>query len=328
MGARSASDPNRSEIIMKRKYVEVGKRIYSHNSVVRLIECHQHISQDPEEIIRNLVRNELTEAKNFGWSGPPFDPRILASIMGIECEKSRQLVHSEDAELHPTVDGRVIIRYNPNRPRARQNFSIAHEISHTLFPGYKDQYKARHKIGWFDPSSEVEFLCDIGASEIVLPAPDFDLTLNRMGISLESLEELSTLYEASREASAIRMITTDRYPCAMMVLDYSYKPTELLQIEKAKHQLNLFDDCSPELPPMKLRVQSCVRSKQFSAFIPNNKSIDESSPIYKVSVTQEKFQGNFALDLDNQSLEFYAEAMALPGNHNLGSRVLAILFQQ
>ncbi len=313
---------------MKRKYVKVGKQIYSHNSVVRLIECHQHISQDPEEIIRNLVRNRLIEAKDLGWSGPSFDPRILASIMGIECEKSRQLVHSEDAELHPTADGRVIIRYNPNRPRTRQNFSIAHEISHTLFPGYKDQYKARHKSGRFDPSSEVEFLCDMGASEIVLPAPDFDLTLNRTGISLESLEELSTLYEASREASAIRMITTDRYPCAIMVLDYSHKPTELSQVEKAKYELNLFDDYPSEPPSMKLRVQFCVPSKQFSAFIPQNKSIDESSPLYKVSATQETFQGNFVLYLDGRNLEFYAEAMALPGTHNLGSRVLAILFQQ
>ena len=313
---------------MKRKYVKVGKRTYSHNSVVRLIERHRHISQDPEEIIRNLVRNELAKARNIGWDGPPFDPRILASIMGIECEESSELLtHSEDAELQPTADERAVIKYHPDRPRARQNFSIAHEISHTLFPGYKEQYQARYKIGRFDPSSEVEFLCDLGASEIILPSPEFDLEVRRRGISLESLEELSKLYEASTEASAIRMITTNHYPCAMMVLDYSHKPTELSQIEKAKYQLNLFDDCSSGLPPMKLRVQFCVSSKQFSAFIPQNKSIDESSPLYKVSVTQEAFQGNFALDLEYQSLEFYAEAMALPGIHNLGSRVLAILFQ-
>ena len=313
---------------MKPKYIRVGKRAYFDGSVIRLIECHPHISQDPKEIIRSLVRNELVEAKNSGWSGPPFDPRFIASIMGIQYEESRKLVYSADAELHTIEDRRVVIRYNPDRPRTRQNFSIAHEISHTLFPGYKEQYRARHKIGRFDPSSEVEFLCDIGASEIILPTPEFDSDVSQRGISLESLEELSKLYEASKEASAIRMITTNRYPCAMMVLGYSYKPTELPQIEKAKHQLNLFDDCSPGLPPMKLRVQFCIRSKQFSTFIPKDKSIDESSPLYKVSVTQEAFQGNFVLDLEERGIEFYAEAMALPGTHNLGSRVLAILSQQ
>ena len=313
---------------MKRKYIKVGKRTYSHYSVVRLIELHGQIFQNPKEIIRSLVRNKLDEARNSGWSGPPFDPRILASIMGIQCEESRELVHSEDAELHPTADGKSVIRYNPDRPKTRQNFSIAHEISHTFFPEYQDQYKARHKIGKFDPSSEVEFLCDLGASEIILPAPEFDLDVKRMGISLKSLEVLSMHYEASREASAIRMITTNLCPCALMVLDYSYKPAELSQIEKAKYQLNLFDDCSSELPSMKLRVQFCVPSKQFSAFIPEHKSFDEPSPLYKVSVTQEAFQGDVALDLEGRSLEVYVEAMAIPGTHNLGFRVLAILFQQ
>ena len=323
MGARPASDPNCSEIIMKRKYVEVGKQFYSHNSVVRLIECHQHVSQDPQEIIRNLVHNELAKARNIGWTGPPFDPRILASIMGIECEESREfLTHSEDAELQPTADERVVIRYHPDRPRVRQNFSIAHEIAHTLFPGYKEHCQARHKMGRFDPSSEVEFLCDIGASEIILPSPEFDLDVHQRGISLESLEALSKLYEASKEASAIRMITTNHYPCAMIVLNYSHKPTELSQIEKAKYELNLFDDCPSELPPMKLRVQFCVRSKQFSVFIPKHKSFDEPSPLYEVSVTQKAFRGIIP------SLELYVEAMPLPGVHDLGSRVLAILFQQ
>ena len=328
MGTRSASDPNRSEIMMKRKYVKVGKRIYSHNSIVRLIECHQHISQDPEEIIRKLVRNELAEAKNSGWSGPPFNPRILASIMGIECEESKELTYSEDAELQPTKAKTLVIRYNPDRPRTRQNFSIAHEISHTLFPEYRNQYKPHHKISKFDPDNEVEFLCDLGASEIILPAPEFDLEVRRRGISLESLEELSKLYEASKEASAIRMVATNHHPCAMMVLDYSHKPTELSQIEQAKHQPNLFNDCFLEMPSMKLRVQFFVSAKQFSDFVPKHKSIDEPSPLYEVSVTQESFQGNFVLDLKGRSLEFYTEAMALPGTHNLGSRVLAILFQR
>ena len=121
---------------MKSKYIKVGKRTYSHDSVVRLIERHRHVSQDSEEIIRSLVRNELAEAKNYGWNGPPFDPRILASIMGIECEEYRELLtHSEDAELHPTADERAVIRYNPDRPRARQNFSIAHENQSHSFPG-------------------------------------------------------------------------------------------------------------------------------------------------------------------------------------------------
>ena len=86
---------------MGRKYVKVGKQVYSHSSVLRLTELHRHISQDPREIIRSLVRNQLNEARNSLWTGPPFDPRILASIMGIQCEESKELIRSKDAETSP-----------------------------------------------------------------------------------------------------------------------------------------------------------------------------------------------------------------------------------
>ena len=109
------------------------------------------------------------------------------------------------------------------------------------------------------------------------------------GISLESLEQLSKLYEASKEATAIRMVATNRCACAMMMLDYSYKPTELPHIEQAKHQPNLFDDCFLDMPSMKLRVQSSS-AKQFSDFVPKHKSFDESSPLYEVSATKDHFR--------------------------------------
>ena len=315
---------------MKERYVKVGKRTYSHNSVLRLIEHHKQISEDPEEILRNLVREKLTEARSFIWDGPPFDPQILASIIGIPCEKSDKLFRSEDAELHPTEDGKLVIRYNPDKPKTRQNFSIAHEIAHTFFPEYGDQYKARHRIGQFNPENEVEFLCDLGAGEIIMPTPEFDLDVQNIGISLESLEELSKLYEVSPEATAIRMIRTDLFPCALIVLDYNHKPIEESKIEQEKYQQKLFDDCPWNPPPMQLRVKYSFQAKHFSDYIPKHKSIDKSSALYEVSMTQKPFQGNTTLNLTNQSPEAYVEAMVLPGTHkpNLGSSVLVLLFQR
>ena len=304
---------------MKQKSLKVGKRVYSNPAVVDLVELHQEVSQDPEEIIRHLARNEIADAKNYGLIGPPFDPRILASIMGIQHEESKQLIHSKDAELQPIEKGNrnLIIRYNPNKPKTRQNFSIAHEIAHTLFPEYRDQYKAHHKIGKFNPDSEVEFLCDLGASEIIMPAPEFNRDIEKMGISLKSLGRLSKRYNASLEATANRMITTNLDYCALMVLGYSYKPSELRQIENAKNQ-----------PKMKLRVQYSIPSKYFFTYIPKHKSIEESSPLYEVSVTRNPFQGNIILNFTNPALDTYAEAIALPGTHNadFDSRVLVFLF--
>ena len=315
---------------MKQRYVKVGKRYYSHDSVLRLIERHSEISHDPVKIIRSLVQRELTRARQskfYKWRGPPFNPQTLASIMGIPCEESEKLFHSEDAELHLEKDGGLVIRYNPDKPKTRQNFSIAHEIVHAFFPEYQDRYKARHKAGKFDPGNEVEFLCDFGASEIIMPTPDFDLDVESMGISLESLRKLSNRYETSLEATAIRMIGTDLYPCALMVLDYSHKPIEIDKIEASKYQHSLFGDYPLELPSMKLRVQYSVRAKHFSNYIPKHRSIEESSPLYDVSVTQMPFRGKTILDFTNHPLDMYVEARALPKTHNTkrASRVLVLL---
>ena len=303
-----------------------GEKDYSHGSVRQLIKRYSEISRDPEKIIRILVQNELDRARGFNWSGPPFNPQTLASIMGIPCEESEELLNSEDAELHPTQDGRLVIRYNPNKPKTRQNFSIAHEIAHTFFPEYQDRYKARHKTGKFDPDNEVEFLCDLGASEIIMPTPDFDSDVGNMGVSLESLRELSKRYETSPEATAIRMIGTDFYSCALVVLDYSHKPVEKEKIEELKYQHSSFKD-SPWKPPKKLRVQYFVRTKHFSPYILKHKSIKESSPLYRVSVTRKTFQGNTILDFTNPVHDMYVEAIALPKTHNTerDSRVLVLL---
>ena len=133
---------------MKQRYFKVGKRVYSNPSVVHLMELYREVSQDPEEIIRHLARNEIADARNYGLNGPPFDPRILASIMGIQHEESKQLIHSEDAELQPIKKGSkdLIIRYNPDKSKTRQNFSIAHEIAHTLFPNIETSTRLITKL--------------------------------------------------------------------------------------------------------------------------------------------------------------------------------------
>lgn len=315
---------------MKFKCVRVGRRVYSHPLVVGLIECYREISQNPLEIMRRLIRDRLDAAMNLGWSGPPYDPRSFASTMGIASEESKKLILSEDAELHPSSGGKLVIRYNPDRPKTRQNFSIAHEISHTLFPDYQDRFHTRHKVDKYNPHNELEFLCDFGASEIIMPTPEFDSEVQQNGISLKSLKELSTRYEASREASAIRMIRTDLYTFALVVLNFNYRPTDLPEIENKDSQQPLIGDSSWWLPFKKLRVEYFDSSKRFSKFIPKHVSIDESCPLYDVSVTKDEFRGNICLDLDKQFLEFYAEAMPIPGTNDadLGSRVLVLLFHQ
>ena len=160
-----------------------------------------------------------------------------------------------------------------------------------------------------------------------MPTPEFDSDVKSMGVSLKSLRKLSKLYEVSLEATAIRMMTTDFYPCALIVLDYSHKTAEKEEIEASKYQQSLFPEVPWAPPPMRLRVQYFVRGTLFSAYIPKQKSIEESSPLYEVSVTGKPVQGETVLNLTKTPLNTYIEAIALPKTHktDLDSRVIAIL---
>ena len=124
---------------MKKRYFKIGKKVYSYRSVIQLIDLHSEISEDPEQIIRSLAQDKLTEARQILWEGPPFNPETLASIMGIRCEASDELTYSNDAELFPAEDGKMVIRYNPDKPKTRRNFSIAHENCPYFFPRISGQ---------------------------------------------------------------------------------------------------------------------------------------------------------------------------------------------
>jgi len=94
---------------------------------------------------------------------------ITVEAMDIE----RQRKEKRDAILITTGSRRIIL-YNPNRPTSRVAFSIAHEISHTFFPNsftgarFRSICQSNSK-----EANELERLCDLGASELLMPIADF-----------------------------------------------------------------------------------------------------------------------------------------------------------
>ena len=64
------------------------------------------------------------------------------------------------------------IEYNPNRPRERRRYSVAHEIAHTLFPDCAKRVRHRGSHHGKRPGSDdwqLEALCNIAAAEILMP---------------------------------------------------------------------------------------------------------------------------------------------------------------
>ena len=168
---------------------------------------------DGETAIRSAARRVIAEARRYGLSGPPFDPHVLASLLNIKTRPDR-LLPGIDAMIVPDQNGSLTIVWDDRLPRKRTNFSVAHEIGHTLFPSCATMVQYRRDDTGF---KALETLCDIAAAELLMPVGDFQTDVYRCGVSLQTVQRLSARYQASAEAIAIRMQYCCREPIGMFV---------------------------------------------------------------------------------------------------------------
>jgi Zn-dependent peptidase ImmA (M78 family)/O-acetyl-ADP-ribose deacetylase (regulator of RNase III) len=158
---------------------------------------------DPVRKIEDMSRNIALKAIDDGWLGPPFDPIKLAEFLKINLEPNSDI---SDARTVPTGDENFKIEFNPNRPRGRVRFSIAHEIAHTFFDDCHHEIRNREPaVEYADDNWQLEMLCNIAAAELIMPIgshPD----LENNNFTIEHVLELRKKYDVSTEALLIRLV--------------------------------------------------------------------------------------------------------------------------
>ena len=177
---------------------------------------------DPVALIRKISRDLVAKAYDAGWSGPPFDPFELAEILEIGVLPNDALTDARIISKHDEF----MIEYNPRQRASRINFSIAHELGHVLFPDCAKRVRNREAIRASD-AWEIEFLCNVAASEILLPYKFFADELNDSEPSIDTILELAERYSASLEAVMLRSIEVVDKQCAMMIASFHNDQTEL-----------------------------------------------------------------------------------------------------
>jgi hypothetical protein len=184
---------------------------------------------DPEEIVRRKCREIVKSAKASGWSGPPFDPFILASLRGIKVKKVQ---HNIGAEARVFGKGaQVFIEYRPNMTlMERLRFSICHEIVHTVFPDCYETVRHLHFEGEQQTEAEREFerLCDAGAGELLMPQEEFVDDLQKTTLTLTDVCALKKRYHASAEATVNRCLGITELPRAAI---FFHDPQSLLVVK-------------------------------------------------------------------------------------------------
>lgn len=167
--------------------------------------------KDADQIVTERAQQIALQAMSEGWSGPPYDPFELAARLGIAVVARDDLY---DARLRPDGD-RLIIEYNPSRPRGRVRYSVAHELAHTIFPDvseqvrYRSSEEGRHGDAW-----QLEMLCNVAAGELLMPAGTFP-QLRDEALDIEHLMSLREEYDVSTEALLLRVAKVSEQPATM-----------------------------------------------------------------------------------------------------------------
>lgn len=243
----------------------------------------------PRFTIKTQARLMLEELSTFdGLPSDPFEKiKILASLKGIKIEPmdiEGQRKIQRDAVLYPVKSGRMIL-FNPNRPRSRVLFTLAHEIIHTIFP---NSAKGARFRSLSNPNSreatELERLCDLGAAELVFPLEEFRSFVNGR-YSLSNVSRLSEYFHTSFEATTYRLASAHPGSAVAGLLRYRRRLSEERDVIKISSQKFLFSSRFSVAQPAakKYRRQSTYLSEQCTAKynIPWNKSFDLDSIVYQ-----------------------------------------------
>lgn len=161
--------------------------------------------------------------KERGHAKPPFRPEEFARLTSI-----KQIIKAElgktSAVLLKFHDGHVI-KVNQNHNLTRQNFSCAHEIGHNLLRELKIGLNTENmEYRTFDPQAPGrivakarERLCDIVATELLMPELVFRKYLSGFGVSIHSIERLADIFMVSIRAAAIRIAEVSTEPCIALL---------------------------------------------------------------------------------------------------------------
>jgi Zn-dependent peptidase ImmA (M78 family) len=230
------------------------QRDWKNKSVKKLMQ--EYGNDDPIEIIRDKTRDLVLSAFEKGWSGPPFDPFKLARILGINISPNESLT---DARIL-IVNDKFQIEYNPYQKQTRINFSISHELGHILFSDWHETVRNREedKVGelW-----ELEFLCDIAASEILLPYAEFAQEANSLPLTMKSLTDISNKYQASLESVFLRFAQVSNKPCGIMIASFEGDDKSRLVIDYYKSSTTFdVEIANGYVVPKESKSYECINS--------------------------------------------------------------------
>lgn len=288
--------------------MKIPNRTWSDPLVCKLMARYGGL--DAEEIVLRQVRRLLAETDQRAF---PVDIETIASVLGI---KRRIGQYPFAGRIFAEPSGQLVMDLSSKDLPARRRFTCGHEITHTVFPGFSREarYRVDASVGNFRRErDEEEFLCDIGAAELLLPRELVLSSYDPLG-GLREMERLSEDAAASLEASGNRLVDLSDGPLGLIVLEVGHKPADRGALRMGKEV------------EKRLRVRY-AKCKTFATFVPRFKSASDESPFMEALKSNGSVSGVGELPGSRTSKRFRIEAKRYDRRTGEGSvpRVLAFV---
>lgn len=158
-----------------------------------------------------------------GFSSPPYDPLVFAKKMGVNVD-IEPIAGLDGYIEHSNGNYFAVISSLANHHR--QRFTICHELGHVIFmkqaaignPVPLVRYRATGCPPGLHQDPIEESLCNIFASELLLPSGEVRDRVLSSGDPLNCILELSKAFDVSMQAAARRLVTIigkKRIGCAL-----------------------------------------------------------------------------------------------------------------
>jgi len=220
----------------------------------------KHGGDDPERIIERYADKLRREA---GQDRLPIRPDLIASCQGIRRRSGR---YDFAGRIYVDETGQLVMDINQRDTPERQHFTEAHELMHTVFPGFKRERRYRSDATAMErhpPNREEEYLCDFGAAALLMPG---ELVADRYSVrrGLRDAERLARDADVSIEAAANRLIALSDEPAVLLCLVKMHKPADRPLLRHG------------EDVPQRLRIRYGF-SRHIDLYVPRFKAAEEDS---------------------------------------------------
>jgi Zn-dependent peptidase ImmA (M78 family) len=216
------------------------------------------MAESPRERLRGILDGWRREV---GQDRLPIDVVGLASARGVRV--TRVASAGWDGRVYVDEGDQVTVEVDARQALVRQRFTVAHELVHTAFPGFRTERRYRVdddlELALFARTrAEEEQLCDWGASMLLMPD---ELTWSyRADQGLRAVERLARDAKVSLEAAGLRLVERSAKPAVFLVAGAA---EDGLRVRYARVQeLRTFVPRGAEVPPTSVLARAAASGRR------------------------------------------------------------------